>query len=70
MDQIKVANTIKAHLLLHEAHEQGLQLACKMRLLRAYFTEGKKLDDIQVLKELAHEIGLQTDHFDLAIHGA
>ncbi|MEY3086301.1 MAG: hypothetical protein RLZ93_219, partial [Bacteroidota bacterium] len=30
MDQIKVANTIKAHLLLHEAHEQGLQWACKM----------------------------------------
>ena len=25
MDQIKVANTIKAHLLLHESHELGLR---------------------------------------------
>lgn len=69
MDQIKVANTIKAHLLLHEAHEQGLQWACKMRLLKAYFTEGKNIDDIQVLLELAQEVGLKTDHLDLAILG-
>lgn len=69
MDQIKVANTIKAHLLLHEAHEQGLQWACKMRLLKAYFSEGKNMDDIQVLQELAQEVGLKTEHLDLAILG-
>jgi predicted DsbA family dithiol-disulfide isomerase len=69
MQQIKVANTIKAHLLLHEAHEQGLQWACKMRLLKAYFTEGKNIDDIQVLQELAKEVGLKTEHLDLAILG-
>jgi predicted DsbA family dithiol-disulfide isomerase len=69
LQQIKVANTIKAHLLLHEAHEQGLQWACKMRLLKAYFTEGKNIDDIQVLQELAQEVGLKTEHLDLAILG-
>jgi predicted DsbA family dithiol-disulfide isomerase len=69
MQQIKVANTIKAHLLLHEAHEQGLQWACKMRLLQAYFTEGKNIDDIQVLQALAQEIGMKTEHLDLAILG-
>jgi predicted DsbA family dithiol-disulfide isomerase len=69
MDQIKVANTIKAHLLLHEAHEQGLQWACKMRLLKAYFSEGKNIDDIQVLQELAQKVGLKTEHLDLAILG-
>ena len=69
MQQIKVANTIKAHLLLHEAHEHGMQWACKMRLLKAYFTEGKNIDDIQVLKELAQEVGLKTEHLDLAILG-
>ncbi|MEY4287590.1 MAG: hypothetical protein RL511_1679 [Bacteroidota bacterium] len=69
MERIKVANTIKAHLLLHEAHEQGMQWACKMRLLKAYFSEGKNIDDIQVLQELAQEIGLKTDHLDLAILG-
>jgi len=69
MPQIKVANTIKANLLLHVAHEQCLQWACKMRLLKAYFTEGKNIDDIQVLQELAQEVGLKTDHLDLAILG-
>ena len=69
MNQIKVANTIKAHLLLHEAHEQGLQWACKMSLLKAYFTEGKNIDDIHVLQALAQEIGMKTEHLDLAILG-
>jgi predicted DsbA family dithiol-disulfide isomerase len=69
MQQIKVANTIKTHLLLHEAHEQDLQWACKMRLLKAYFTDGKNIDDIQVLQELAQEVGLKTEHLDLAILG-
>jgi predicted DsbA family dithiol-disulfide isomerase len=69
MGKIKVANTIKAHLLLHEAHEQGLLWACKMRLLKAYFSEGQNIDDIQVLQTLAAEIGLKTDHLDLAILG-
>ena len=69
MQQIKVANTIKAHLLLHEAHEQGLQWTCKMRLMKAYFTEGKNIDDIHVLQVLAREIGMKTEHLDLAILG-
>lgn len=69
MDQIKVANTIKAHLLLHEAQEQGLQWACKMRLLKAYFTDGQNIDNIEVLQNVAAEVGLQTEHLDLAILG-
>ena len=69
MGKIKVANTIKAHLLLHEAHEQGLLWACKMRLFKAYFSEGQNIDDIQVLQTLAAEIGLKTEHLDLAILG-
>ena len=69
MQQIKVANTIKAHLLLHEAHEQGLQWACKMRILKAYFTEGQNIDNIEVLQNLATEVGLKTEHLDLAILG-
>ena len=69
MQQIKVANTIKSHLLLHEAHEQGLQWACKMRLLKAYFTEGQNIDNIEVLQNLATEVGLKTEHLDLAILG-
>ena len=69
MDKIVLANTIKAHLLLHEAHEQGLQWACKMRLLKAYFSEGQNIDNLEVLQNLAQEAGLKTDHLDLAILG-
>jgi predicted DsbA family dithiol-disulfide isomerase len=69
MDKVVVANTIKAHLLLHEAHEQGLQWEMKLRLLKANFTEGKNVDDVEVLKQLAEEVGLKTDHLDLAILG-
>lgn len=69
MDKIVVANTIKAHLLLHEAHEQGLQWACKMRLLKAYFSEGQNIDNLEVLQNLAQEAGLKTAHLDLAILG-
>lgn len=69
MDKIVVANTIKAHLLLHEAHEQGLQMPMKLRLLKAYFTEGKNIDNLEVLQQLATEIGMKTDHLDLAILG-
>jgi predicted DsbA family dithiol-disulfide isomerase len=66
MDKIVLANTIKAHLLLHEAHEQGLQWACKMRLLKAYFSEGQNIDNLEVLQNLAQEAGLKTAHLDLA----
>ncbi|MFM6947020.1 MAG: DsbA family protein [Flavobacteriales bacterium] len=69
MDKIVVSNTIKAHLLLHEAYEQGLQWPAKMRLLRAYFSEGKNIDNLEVLQELAREIGMKTEHLDLAILG-
>jgi predicted DsbA family dithiol-disulfide isomerase len=69
MDKIVLANTIKAHLLLHEAHEQGLQWACKMRLLKAYFSEGQNIDNLEVLQNLAQEVGLKTAHLDLAILG-
>jgi len=69
MDKIVLANTIKAHLLLHEAHEQGLHIEMKLRLLKAYFTEGQNIDDIEVLKTLAQEVRLKTDHLDLAILG-
>jgi predicted DsbA family dithiol-disulfide isomerase len=68
-DRIVLANTNKAHALLHEAKEQGLQLACKKRLFKAYFTEGKNIDDLTVLQQLAAEIGMKTEQLDLAIVG-
>lgn len=58
LDRAVVANTFRAHRLLHHANSQGLQSETKERLLRAYFTEGKNIDDKATLLALADEIGL------------
>lgn len=66
-DQVHATNTINAHCLLHFAHEQGKQDAMKERLLRAYFTEGKNVDDIPTLLALAKEVGLDTNGLQEAL---
>ncbi|EPR67187.1 DsbA family oxidoreductase [Cyclobacterium qasimii] len=58
MDHAVVANTFRSHRLLQLALDQGLQLETKERLLKAYFIEGKNIDDIPTLIELSNEIGL------------
>ncbi|KAB2814515.1 DsbA family oxidoreductase [Phaeocystidibacter luteus] len=57
-DKAIVANTEKAHYVMHFAKERGLQLEMKERFLRAYFTEGMDLNDVDVLADLAVEVGL------------
>lgn len=55
------ANTFKAHRFLHLAKAQGKQDLAKERLMHAYFTEGKNIDDDQFLLALAKEIGLDGE---------
>ena len=57
-DKAVVANTFKAHCLLHLAKEKGLQNEMKERLLKAYFIEGKNVDDTEILVNTGIEIGL------------
>ncbi|TNE31218.1 MAG: DsbA family oxidoreductase [Bacteroidetes bacterium] len=59
-DKAIVANTKKAHLLLHLAKDSGNQNRLKERLMRAYFLEGKDLNREEVLLELAEEVGLDA----------
>ena len=54
------ANTFLAHQLLHLAAEHGRQDAVKERLLRAFFTEGAFLGDVDTLAALAAEVGLDA----------
>ena len=56
--QTVVANTKNAHRLLHLAKESGYQDQLKERLLKAYFSEGKNVDDLATLLQLAEEVGL------------
>lgn len=58
LDKAVVANTFRAHILLHFAKDQGKQNDVKESLLRAYFTEGKNVDDINVLTEIGERSGL------------
>lgn len=52
------ANTFNAHRLVHYAKDKNLQLKMEKRIYRAYFTEGKNIDNIPTLINLATEIGL------------
>lgn len=60
LEHTVVANTKNAHRLIHLAKENNLQSEMKERLLKAYFTEGKNVDDFDTLVSLATEIGLNA----------
>ena len=60
-DQVKHANTARAHRALHLAKEQGLQQELLQRLFRAYFEQGRDMSDPDTLAELGAEIGLDPD---------
>jgi protein disulfide-isomerase len=52
------ANTFLAHQFLHEAREQGRQNQAKELLMKAYFTEGKNVDDTSTLILIGQEAGM------------
>jgi predicted DsbA family dithiol-disulfide isomerase len=62
-------NTFDAHRLLHLAAAQGLQGEMKERLMRAYFTEGAQVGEIETLVKLAAEVGLDPARTRIALNG-
>lgn len=60
-DKAVVANTKNAHRLIHLAKESGKQDVMKERLLKAYFSEGKNVDDPNTLIDLGKEVGLDPE---------
>jgi predicted DsbA family dithiol-disulfide isomerase len=61
MDKTVVANAKKAHQLLQFAKDEGKGDELKERLLKAYFTEGANIDDLNTLLILAEEDGLDRE---------
>jgi predicted DsbA family dithiol-disulfide isomerase len=61
------ANTVAAHQVIHLAAERGVQDAVKERLLRAYFTEGADINDVDTLARLGAEAGLEADEVRSAL---
>jgi predicted DsbA family dithiol-disulfide isomerase len=57
----RIYNTFDAHRLLHWAQMEGCQLALKMALLKAYFTDGEDPSSHTVLLRLAVEVGLDAE---------
>jgi len=61
VDIQKPTNTLKAHLLLHQAKEKGLQTELKKTLFEAYFVEGKNISDTETLLKIVKEVGLSVE---------
>jgi len=56
--RVKYFNTKKAHLLMHFAEGFNKQTELNERLIKAYFEEGLDISNIDVLSDLAVQIGL------------
>ena len=57
-DRALVTNSMKGHRIIQLAKLKGLGDEAEERLFRAYFTDGKNLNDGQTLVDLGKEIGL------------
>lgn len=66
-DKAIVANSLKAHCLIQLAKTKNKGNAIEERLFKAYFTEGKNVDDEKTLVELGNEIGLEESEVRLAL---
>ena len=59
-DRAVVANSFKAHRFSHFAKKHGLGEAAEETLFKAYFTDGKNIDDSGTLVDLGTAIGLDA----------
>jgi len=58
MDKAVVANSFNAHRFTHYAKKHGKGIEAEEQLFKAYFTDGKNVDDADTLAHLGAEIGL------------
>jgi predicted DsbA family dithiol-disulfide isomerase len=61
------ANSFNSHRFLHLTKDYHLQDKAKESLFRAYFTDGRNIDDIPTLMALGKEIGLDPDEVKNAL---
>ena len=61
LDRSVVANSFNAHRFTHLAKKHGLGDAAEEQLFKAYFTDGKNMDDVETLAGLGAEIGLEKN---------
>lgn len=61
--------TFDGHRIIHLAAEHGLQDQMKERLMRAYFTEGELVGDLETLVRLAAEVGVPAEETRATLAG-
>jgi predicted DsbA family dithiol-disulfide isomerase len=68
MDRTFTTNSRKALLLAEAVKESGLAIFDSLNesLFRAYFSEGRNIGDVTVLREIAEETGIPKETVDLA----
>lgn len=67
LESTVVANSHRAHLLLQLSKEKGLANQVKEGLFEAHFSEGKNIDDPEVLLDLAEKKGLSPSEAKSAL---
>lgn len=68
-DTAIIANSFPAHRLLHLAHADGRQNTLKEVLLKAHFTEGADIGNLNTLISLGESIGLNTNDIQTMFAG-
>lgn len=66
-DTAIVANSSNAHRFTHFAKKQGKQIEAEEMLFKAYFTDGKNIDDYSILIDLGSTIGLEASALNAAL---
>lgn len=66
-DKAIPANTLRAHQFLHFAKMQGKGNEAEELIFKAYFTDGKNVDDVATLVELGKSIGLDAPALKTAL---
>ena len=68
-DKAVVANSFNAHRVSHLAKKHALGVEMEEQLFKAYFTDGKNIDDEATLIALGEEIGLKADEIQRTLQG-
>lgn len=63
-----MANSHNAHRLLHLAKKHNLANELEELLFKAYFTDGKDLNNLDTLSQLGIEVGLEADAIAQVLH--
>ncbi|MBI3812538.1 MAG: DsbA family oxidoreductase [Nitrospirae bacterium] len=68
-DRVVPANSFDAHRLVHLAVKYGLQNQAEEHLFAAHFTEGLRIDDLETLRRIGVELGLDPEEVKKVLEG-